>query len=174
MCENIENINIITVGNPILRQPAGYAENIGQVKPICDRMVEILRELKGAGLAAPQIGESIRIIVVEVRKNELFHDRPESPLYVMINPEVTHISDDKEEGWESCFSVPGLIGMVPRFKRIRVNYISTDGTQHNQAFDVYLARVIQHECDHLDGIIYLDRMGSMQSISTIDNWKRDN
>lgn len=172
MCENRENKNIITIGNPILRQQTGYIENIEQVKPICEKMVELLRELKGAGLAAPQVGEAVRIIVVEVRKNEIFPDRSESPLYVMINPEVTYTSDDKEAGWESCFSVPGLIGMVPRFKSISVQYTSTDGKQQEEKFEGYLARVIQHECDHLDGIIYLDRMEGMQSISTIENWKR--
>jgi peptide deformylase len=136
-------------------------------------MIRKLAELKGAGLAAPQIGESLRIIVVEVQKNELFPDRPESPLYVMINPEVTYLTNDKESGWESCFSVPGLIGLVSRYKEIRVNYTSPDGSQHTDDFDDYLARVIQHECDHLEGVVYLDRMESMQTISTIDNWRNE-
>ena len=172
MSKNREEFNIVAVGNPILRQQARRVDNIQQVKHICERMIEKLKEMKGAGLAAPQIGESICVIIVEVRKNELFPDRPESPLYVMINPEVIFTSDDKEIGWESCFSIPGLIGMVPRFKRVSVKYTSLDGTQHEEAFEGYLSRVIQHECDHLDGIIYLDRMEGMQSISTIENWKR--
>lgn len=165
---------IVTVGDPRLKQRANRVKDINRVKPICEKMINSLRDLKGAGLAAPQIGEPLRIIVVEVRKTDMFPDRPESPLYVMINPRLKETSNEKEKGWEGCFSVPGLMGIVPRYKTIRVQYVTPDGVEHNEIFEGYIARVIQHEYDHLDGLEFLNRMESMESISTVKNWKRYN
>lgn len=166
--------DILTVGDPKLKQRAKPVGDIKHVRSLCERMVNRLRELNGAGLAAPQIGEPLRIIVVEVRKTDIFPDRPESLLYVMINPWIIETSNDKEDGWEGCFSVPGLMGVVPRHKTIRVQYVTPDGVEHDETFEGYLARVMQHEYDHLDGIEFLDRMESMESISTVENWKRFN
>ncbi|HEV3156525.1 MAG TPA: peptide deformylase [Candidatus Baltobacteraceae bacterium] len=162
--------NIVTVGNPMLRQYATVIGDIGAGKRLADRMALLLRELKGAGLAAPQIGFSERVIVVEVRKTDVFPDRQESPLYAMINPSITEASEEVEEGWEGCFSVPGLMGQVSRHKSITVRYVSLDGFEHREIFNGYVARVIQHECDHLIGAIFLDRMKSMQSITTVANY----
>src|SRR5450759_1969534 len=101
---------IVTIGDPRRRRRSRDIEDPAKAKGLGQRMVDLLRELRGAGLAAPQIGENVRLIVVEVRRTDLFPDRPESPLYVMVNPVVTPIGESMEENWEGCFSIPGLMG----------------------------------------------------------------
>ncbi len=161
---------IVTVGDPRLRTVARPVEDTSQVTDLADAMVRKLRELNGAGLAANQIGEEAAVVVIEVRKTDVFPDRPESPLYVMINPKILDVSDEFVDEWEGCFSVPGLMGKVPRPKSLRVAYYSPDGEKHAESFDGYLARVVQHELSHLEGKDFLDFMPSMESITTVENW----
>lgn len=162
---------VVTIGDPFLREPTKFVTNLAEAAPLCDLMVAKLRELKGAGLAANQVGVPARILVAELRKNELFPTRPESPLHIMINPEIVSASSDTIDGWEGCFSVPGIVGLVPRHKSIEVKYITLDGQEHKEIFTDHIARTIQHEVDHLDGIIYFERMKDMRSIVTRDNFK---
>jgi len=98
--------------------------------------------------------------------------RPEAPLHVIINPEIIETSEDKEYGWESCLSVPGLVGLVPRYKSIKLAYCTLEGTQQEQLFEGYLARVMQHEYDHLEGTNYLEKVESLKDVSTTENWKK--
>lgn len=162
---------IVTVGDPRLRAPVERIESVGPVADRVDGMVALLREMTGAGLAAPQVGWSAAAAVVEVRKTDAFPDRSESPLYVLLNPEIVESGGDAVEDWEGCFSVPGLMGRVPRPDWVTVRYTDRDGNDVTETFSGYLARVVQHEIDHLDGKIYLDRMTSMASLSTIANWQ---
>lgn len=164
--------DIVLIGDPALRPSISPVTDFHAARPVFDRLVSLLRELNGAGLAAPQIGESIAAIVVEVRKTDLFPDRPESPLYQMANPKVVSASDHAEPGWEGCFSVPGLMGIVYRPTEIEVTYQDQEGREERAVFEGYLARVIQHEIDHLHGIVFLDRMTSMQSLTTTENYAR--
>ncbi|MGE5473918.1 MAG: peptide deformylase [Ignavibacteriales bacterium] len=170
--KNDSILDIVTIGNPILKEISTAIEDINKVKETCIEMIDTLRFLKGAGLAAPQIGKTIRLFIVEVRKTELFPDRPESPLYVVINPEIIKTSEEKEYGWESCLSIPGYVGFVPRYKSIKLKYFTIEGEQKEQIFDGYLARVMQHEYDHLEGINYMERIESLKDISTTENWKK--
>jgi peptide deformylase len=133
-------------------------------------MVERLRGLNGAGLAAPQVGAAVRVIVIEVRRTDVFPDRPETPLLQMVNPVITGRSGPELTDWEGCFSVPGLMGKVPRAERVTVEYSAPDGSQVTEDYEGYAARVIQHEVDHLDGIEFLDRMRSMKTITTVQNY----
>ena len=137
-----------------------------------DRMVELLRDLKGAGLAAPQVGWSAAAAVIEVRRTAAFRERPESPLIVLINPVVNTMSDEIDVDWEGCFSVPGLMGRVPRPRHVEVTFIDRAGDERVEQFSGYVARVVQHELDHLDNKVFLDRMPSMDTLSTIENWQR--
>jgi peptide deformylase len=162
--------DILTVGHPILRQKAEKVSDLREVGPLCEVMVGTMRASKGVGLAAPQIGKSISIIVVEIPKNELLPNRPVSPLFIMINPEIANFSNEKEYDWESCLSIPGLKGRVPRSRSVTVQYTSLDGCHHENLFDGFLARLIQHECDHLLGIMFLERMESMAEIYSVENW----
>ena len=164
--------DIVTVGDPALRRRVEPVNDIAAASAKLDGMVALLRELKGAGLAAPQVGWPAAAVVVEVRKTAVFPDRPESPLYVMVNPSIESSSDEIEEDWEGCFSVPGLMGLVPRHDSVQVTYLDQNGERHEQYFTGYVARVVQHELDHLAGTIFLDRMTSMASITTVANWLR--
>jgi len=161
---------IVTIGDPHLKLGSRDVTDLRAVAPILDKMVLTLRELNGAGLAAPQLGEPIKAVVIEVRRTDVFPDRPETPLMVMVNPQIVSISDATESGWEGCFSVPGIMGVVPRSNQIEVKYLSPAGALHQEQYDGYVARVIQHEIDHLSGIEFLNRMTSLDSLTTVQNY----
>jgi peptide deformylase len=144
----------------------------GTAQSVSDRLLACFREMRGAGLSAPQIGINLRVFIVEVRKTDTFPDRPESPLYTVINPEVIQLDGPVEEGWEGCFSIPNLMGRVPRFHSITLRYTTREGATREETFEGYLARVFQHEHDHLDGVLFVDRMTSMESLTTEDVYRR--
>lgn len=162
--------DVVTIGDPRLKAETGAIDDVQDVADLLARMVDRLRDLNGAGLAAPQIGASIKVIVVEVRKTDVFPERPTSPLLQMINPTIVEHSGTIETGWEGCFSVPGLMGLVPRADTISVQYTSADGIDVTEQYSGYVARVIQHEIDHLGGIEFVDRMTSMESLTTVTNY----
>ncbi|MGH3914100.1 MAG: peptide deformylase [Pseudonocardiaceae bacterium] len=162
--------DVVTIGDPRLKAETNAIDDVQQVGGLLSRMVSRLRELNGAGLAAPQLGASVKVIVVEVRKTDVFPDRPTSPLLQMINPVIVERSETIETGWEGCFSVPGLLGLVPRAETITVEYTSTEGTRTTERYSGYVARVIQHEIDHLDGVEFVDRMTSLESLTTVTNY----
>ena len=108
--------------------------------------------------------------MVEVRQTDVFAGRPETPLLQMVNPEIIGLSESGLTDWEGCFSVPGLMGRVPRAERPTVAYTTPEGRQVTEDYDGYAAHVIQHEIDHLDGIEFLDRMPSMKTITNVQNY----
>ncbi len=162
--------DVVTIGDPRLKTETEMIEDVRDVADLFVRMVNRLRELNGAGLAAPQIGALAKIIVVEVRRTDVFPDRPISPLLKMINPVIVRQSEVTEIGWEGCFSVPGLMGLVPRAETVSIKYTSTNGTDVTERYSGYVARVIQHEIDHLNGVEFVDRMTSMESLTTVANY----
>jgi peptide deformylase len=161
---------VVTIGDPRLKAPTEAVDAANQAAELLATMVNRLRSLNGAGLAAPQIGASVKVAVIEVRKTDVFPDRPECPLLQMINPVIVARSDANILDWEGCFSVPGLMGAVPRAEAITVKYLSASGDRLVEDYSGYVARVIQHEVDHLDGIEFLDRMTSLQSLTTVQNY----
>lgn len=165
-------LEIVLIGDPILRRGTRQVEDFGAARDLLGRMATMLREIKGAGLAAPQVGSDLAALVVEVRPTEVQPDRPSSPLIQMINPRITFVSVEREPGWEGCFSVPNLMGVVERPVAIDVEYRDVQGEPRSERFEGYLARVIQHEIDHLNGIFFLDRMPSMASLTTVENFQR--
>lgn len=172
MSEQTSTCKIEHLGSPIIRSHSRPVANVAEGARICDRLVTYLRELKGAGLAAPQVGLPYRVFVAEVRKTEMFPDREESPLYTMINPEFQILSTNELIDYEGCFSVPGYVGIVPRFEKLKASWVEPDGTEKEEIFEGYIARVLQHEMDHLNGLVYLDRMTDMHSFSTRENYMR--
>ena len=162
--------DVVTIGDPRLKAETDVIGDVRDVADLLARMVDRLRGLNGAGLAAPQMGVSGKVIVVEVRKTDVFPDRPTSPLLQMINPMIVEQSGTIETDWEGCFSVPGLMGLVPRAETITVQYSSAVGTDVAEQYSGYVARVIQHEIDHLDGVEFIDRMTSMESLTTVTNY----
>jgi peptide deformylase len=124
-------------------------------------MQDTMRHANGAGLAAPQIGESLRVVIFGFERNERYPDAPAVPPTVLVNPLLTPLGGVKEEGWEGCLSVPGMRGLVPRFARLRYQGFDARGNTIDRTVDGFHARVVQHEVDHLDGILYPMRMSDL-------------
>jgi peptide deformylase len=163
-------IKIVTIGDPSLRRKARTVTDFAAARTVADTLVSNLRELKGAGLAANQVGIDLNIFVAEVRPTELFPDREQSGLHVIVNAEILEHSPETNSDWEGCFSVPGLLGSVNRYNWITIRYDDLDGKKHTETIGGYLARVFQHEMDHLSGKFYLDRMQTMLSLTTRENY----
>ena len=124
----------------------------------------IMHAANGAGLAAPQIGVDLQLVIFGFKNNERYPDAPPVPETVLINPKIMPIGDAEEEGWEGCLSVPGLRGVVPRFTRIRYSGFDPQGKLIDREVDGFHARVVQHECDHLIGKLYPMRMRDMSKL----------
>lgn len=148
---------IIYVPDPVLRRKAHKITIFDKnLQTLIDDMIETLREAPGVGLAAPQIGVSSRLIVVEYGEDEEDEKAPKK-LYVVINPEISDASSEMEEGVEACLSVPGLAGTVDRHLKLVVKGLNRHGKPIKIKAEGWLARIFQHEIDHLDGIIFTDR-----------------
>lgn len=131
-------------------------------------MEETMRHLDGAGLAAPQIGVDLRIVIFGFEDNPRYPEAGAVPYTVLINPQLTPIGDLEEEGWEGCLSVPGLRGLVPRWRKLRYTGCDPRGWPIDRTVEGFHARVVQHECDHLDGILYPERIRDMRSFGFTD------
>lgn len=118
----------------------------------------------GVGIAAPQVAQSRRMFIVASRPNPRYPDAPEMEPTTMINPRILAHSEQMVKGWEGCLSIPGIRGLVPRYQAIEVEYIGRDGKRHQQELTGFVARIFQHELDHLNGIVFLDRVESTQDL----------
>ena len=122
----------------------------------------------GVGLAAPQIGVALRVVVFGLDEDPRRTERPPVPHTVLVNPVIEPLDDEQVEGWEGCLSVPGLRGLVPRWQRVRYRGLEADGTPVEREVEGFHARVVQHECDHLDGILYPQRMRDLRDLGFED------
>jgi len=169
-------LKVARLGHPVLRRAAAPVE-VGEIRApatqrFIDDMIETMREYEGAGLAANQVHTLKQICVVEVLENPRYPDAPPIPLTVLINPVVTPLGDEMEEGWEGCLSVPDMRGMVPRHAAVRLQYRDREGQPVDLIAKEFFARVVQHETDHLKGIVYLDRMRDLSTLTHIAEWNR--
>ncbi len=165
-------LDIITLGHPTLRQKARKVTKFGpELKQFIDNMVETMREAPGVGLAAPQVNVPERIIVVELPADE--EEGTPAELYTFVNPEIVKASRDVEEGQEGCLSIPGYLGDVERSTMVIVRGQDALGKpQKVRAYD-YLARIFQHEIDHLDGVLFIDRVDDPAKIHQITHEDAD-
>ena len=160
------------MGHPVLRERARPFEKNDLrdplVQKLIDDMIDTMHEYHGVGLAAPQVHEGIRVFVA------LLDEDPDSKTEatVVINPEISPLTKSKEEGWEGCLSVPDIRGMVPRFTDIMLKALDRDGKPFELRLTDFAARVAQHETDHLDGVLFFDRMASMESLTFMDEYSR--
>ena len=161
---------VLKMGHPLLRQVALPVTAFGtrELLELVRDMDDTMRALNGAGLAAPQIGVSLRVVIFEVTRNPRYPDAGEVPYTVLINPELTPLGDDTEDGWEGCLSVPGLRGLVPRYRRLRYRGYDANGLPIDRSVEGFHARVVQHEVDHLDGILYPMRVRSLHDLGYED------
>ena len=147
--------DILKMGNPDLlkvSEPIDFEKD--DLKTLIEDMKETMKANDGAGLAAPQIGVFKRLVIFGFDTNDRYPEADAVPFTVLINPVITPLSDDKENGWEGCLSVPGLRGVVPRFTHIKYEGFDADGKKFEREVEYFHARVVQHELDHLDGILY--------------------
>ena len=147
--------DILKMGNPDLlkvSEPVDFEKD--DLKTLIEDMKETMKANDGAGLAAPQIGVFKRLVIFGFDTNDRYPEADSVPFTVLINPIITPLSDEKENGWEGCLSVPGLRGVVPRFTHIKYEGYDAEGKKLEREVEDFHARVVQHECDHLDGILY--------------------
>lgn len=147
---------VLRMGDPRLLRVAKPVEafNAPELHALIADMFDTMRALNGAGLAAPQIGVDLRVVIFGFTSSPRYPDAAAVPETILINPELAPLDDELEEGWEGCLSVPGLRGVVPRYKRLSYRGFDAMGNVIDRTVDGFHARVVQHECDHLDGILY--------------------
>jgi len=184
-------LKVAHMGHPVLRTP-GRAIDVGEVKStriqqLIDDMFETMNEYQGVGLAAPQVHESIRLFVagfppsssrrapsrlMDARDEEDEESDNRVPLMTIINPEITIVGEETVEDWEGCLSIPDIRGRVPRARQIVVRALDRRGKRIELRASDFTARVIQHETDHLNGVLFLDRMTSFQSLTFLEEFSR--
>ncbi len=147
---------VLRMGDPRLLEKAVPVIDLKDpyLQQLLADMQDTMVHLNGAGLAAPQIGVPLRVVIFGVKANPRYPDVEEVPDTVLINPEIERLSDEEEEGWEGCLSVPGMRGWVPRWRRLRYTGFEQRGNFFEREVEGFHARVVQHECDHLDGVLY--------------------
>jgi len=155
---------VLRMGHPLLRTVAAPVTAFGtaELRSLVADMQDTMRALDGAGLAAPQIGVSLRVVIFEVHANPRYPGVEDVPCTVLINPVLDPLGEAMEDGWEGCLSVPGMRGRVPRFSRLRYRGRGLDGSNVDRTVDGFHARVVQHEVDHLDGILYPQRIRDLR------------
>jgi peptide deformylase len=171
-------LRIARMGHPVLARPARPVADptAPEIRTLAGDMIETMYDAPGIGLAAPQVHVPLRVVVFEVpagRAGEA--GSPESaavPLTILVNPEIEPLGDDRDEGWEGCLSVPGLTGRVPRYRRIRYRAFDLEGRPFAREASGFHARVVQHECDHLDGVLYPMRMTDLGTLGFVDEMRR--
>lgn len=168
-------LKVARIGHPAVRAPAHDVPadklRAPELQRLMDDMVETMHEYDGVGLAAPQIHVGLRVAVLEVASSD-DRSREPVPLLVLVNPRLTPLGDERVPGWEGCLSVPDLRGLVPRHRRVRLQALDREGAAIDLEAQGFLARVLQHECDHLDGRVYLDRMEGLRSLSFLREFQR--
>lgn len=162
--------SILRMGDPRLLEVAQPVADphVSAIRNLIQDMFDTMNAAGGVGLAAPQIGAGLQIVIFGFEKSERYPDAPPVPQTILINPVITPLGEDQELGWEGCLSVPGLRGEVPRFKHIRYRGIDEQGNAIDRTVEGFHARVVQHECDHLVGTLYPMRMRDMSRFGFTD------
>lgn len=156
---------VLRMGDPRLLQRAQEVQAFAtpELEALLVDMHDTMEALDGAGLAAPQVGVPLRVVIFGVKRNPRYPDAEEVPYTVLINPIIKPIGRKMEDGWEGCLSVPGMRGLVPRHRRIRYTGVDQFGKPIDRDVSDFHARVVQHECDHLDGILYPMRIDDLRN-----------
>jgi peptide deformylase len=160
---------VLKMGEPLLRSIAAPVTRFdADLAALVADMDETMRALSGAGIAAPQVGVSARVVIFELKDNPRYPHVAPVPYTVLVNPLVTPLTADQDEGWEGCLSVPGMRGLVPRFRRVRYRGFDLQGAPVDRTVDGFHARVVQHEVDHLDGILFPQRVRDLRNFGFED------
>jgi peptide deformylase len=171
-------LQVAKLGDPVLRQKAALVDledlksQDNEMQALIDDMIETMHEEGGVGLAAPQIFQSLRLVVIECSLNERYSEAPNIPLTILINPSITYYGQDTVTGWEGCLSLKDLRGLVPRSSNIVVQYFDRKGVSVTVNAEGFFAVVLQHEIDHLDGKVFLDRMTDLSQLAYVDEFEK--
>jgi peptide deformylase len=166
--DTVNILEIAELGNPALRERASEVEDIHDpgVQSFIDDLIVTGLNANGVGIAAPQVSVPKRIFIVSSRPNIRYPNAPVMEPTAIINPEIVSYSEETVKDWEGCLSIPGIRGLVPRHRSVRVKYLLRDGTREEREFSDFIARIFQHEYDHLNGVLFLDRLESNKDIIT--------
>lgn len=161
-------LQVAQLGAPILREKSKAVKNISDphIQELIDDLLVTVNDVNGVGIAAPQVYQPHRIFIVASHPNPRYPNAPEMEPTPMINPKIISKSDEVKKDWEGCLSIPGIRGLVPRALDIEVEYTDRNGKKQKAAYSDFVARIFQHELDHLDGIVFLDRMDTTKDIMT--------
>lgn len=167
-------LQIAELGQPVLRKKARDISNINDemIQDLIDDMIATVMEVDGVGIAAPQVYVPLRIVIIASHPNARYPHAPYVEPFAVINPKIVSVSDEKEKNWEGCLSVPGIRGFVPRNKSITVEYFTRDGKKQNKTYEDFVARIFQHEIDHVDGAVFLDQLESNKDIISEKEYQR--
>ena len=160
---------VLRMGEPLLRQVASPVTSFDAgLAALVSDMDDTMRALAGAGIAAPQIGVSARVVIFELKDNPRYPHFAPVPYTVLVNPVITPLGEEQEEGWEGCLSVPGMRGLVPRFRRLRYRGFDAQRAPIDRTVEGFHARVVQHEVDHLAGILFPQRVRDLRNFGFED------
>ncbi len=164
----MSQLPIIQLGHPLLCSPALPVENFTDKKlqELIDSLIDTATAANGVGIAAPQVSQSYRIFIVASRPNLRYPHAPEMKPKAMINPKIIDRDRDTVKDWEGCLSVPGFRGRIPRYRTIKVEYFNREGQLQQEILTDFVARIFQHELDHLNGLVFLDRLESQEDLYT--------
>ena len=167
-------LQIAQLGHPVLRQKAKTVKDLADpnIQNLIDNILATLNETGGFGLAAPQVYESWRLLIMASQPSSRYPNAPEMEPTAIINPMILSSTGGTVKKWELCLSFPGIRGLVPRYKTVTVKYTGRDGKAVKAEFTDFVARIFQHEYDHLDGLVYLDRLKSTKDIITDKEFQR--
>jgi peptide deformylase len=167
-------LTITQLGNPILQQKAAAIDDL--LAPDCqdliDALITTVKASQGVGIAAPQVAQSLRLFIVASHPNCRYPQAPIMPPTAMINPRILQVSEERVKGWEGCLSVPSLRGWVPRHQWIEVEYLDHFGHPVQQILTDFVARIFQHEYDHLEGLVFLDRLESSSDLYSEQEYQK--
>ena len=160
---------VLKMGEPLLRAVAAPVQRFdAALAELVADMDDTMRALHGAGIAAPQIGVGARVVIFELKENPRYPHLAPVPYTVLVNPVLTALGAEQDEGWEGCLSVPGMRGLVPRFRRLRYQGFDAQGAPIDRTVEGFHARVVQHEVDHLDGILFPQRVADLRNFGFED------
>lgn len=167
-------LQIAQLGHPVLRKKAKPIKNFKdqKVQQLIDDLISTVADVDGVGIAAPQVYQSLRIFIMASKPNARYPHAPHMKPLALINPKILSFSGKKNKDWEGCLSIPGIRALVPRDSLIKVEYTDRKGKVIKKSFKDFLARIFQHELDHLDGIVFLDRLESPKDIVTEKEYQR--
>lgn len=168
-------LEVIKMGNPILRQ---QSKEVGdellsfEFQKFIDDLVHTMRHEDGAGIAAPQVATLKRVFTMEVSDNPRYPNRNKFPLYIVVNPEIEYLGTEMVDSWEGCLSIPNIRGKLKRYKRIKLKGLDRVGVPFEEELDGFAAIVAQHELDHLNGTLLIDRMDSLETLTFQEEYEK--